>query len=140
MSKRKHSKRKQTSKSLWNNPPRIPINQNSAFLFANAPNRPYIPLMTFIASPYNNGVVPDEYKVISTRLETLEKMNQAMQNEMRLSEDNNKNILQTQKALIQSQAREKEIERQKLQQEKRANKAEEELESIRNSKFYLGFD
>ena len=145
MSKRKHSKRKQTTKPLWNNPPRIPINQNSAFLFANAPNRPYIPLTTFIASPYNNGVVPDEYKVISTRLETLEKMNQSLQHELNNNTINqthlkdllNYNIVSqkqlnaTKNTLIQSQKREMELDKQARQHEKRANELDDELQNIR---------
>jgi hypothetical protein len=120
-------------------PQRNTITQNSALLFANSPNRPYVPYTTFIASPYNNGVVPEEYKVISTRLETLEKMNQALQDDLKDNALNYKTFLNTQRALIQTQMREKEAEKLKEQQEKRANRAEEELEEVKNSRFYLDF-
>jgi hypothetical protein len=42
--------------------------QVSAYTQPMAPNRPYIPFTSYIASPYNNGLVPDQVDARSSQL------------------------------------------------------------------------
>jgi hypothetical protein len=53
--------------------------QASAYNTTSAPNRPYISMMSFIASPYNNGLVPDTWSIKDMTQQTLLSMKKAEQ-------------------------------------------------------------
>jgi hypothetical protein len=48
--------------------------QASAYNSTSAPNRPYVPMTSYINSPYNNGLVPDMWKLTDVTQQTLMNM------------------------------------------------------------------
>jgi hypothetical protein len=53
--------------------------QASAYNTTLAPNRPYIPMTSYIASPYNNGLVPDMWQIRDMAQQTWQNMKKATQ-------------------------------------------------------------
>jgi hypothetical protein len=92
--KKEHKKKKKTkrvvkTKRVGLTPQSKPFLQNSAYAFATAPNRPYVPTMSFIASPYNQGVVPSANAMtLQPRDNTIEQMIKAFANELGMSRQN----------------------------------------------------
>jgi hypothetical protein len=69
--RKRHKKGKKVSTRTE---PQLPPNnhtnptQNSAFTFAGSPNRPYVPFTSYISSPFNNGIVPDQVDARSSQI------------------------------------------------------------------------
>lgn len=60
--------------------------QASAYQQPAAPNRPYMPLTNYIASPYNNGLVPEVFTIKELAQQTLSDMKKYMINQFEYDE------------------------------------------------------
>lgn len=61
--------------------------QASAYNTTSAPNRPYVAMTSFIASPYNNGLVPELWRVKDIQQETLFSIKKAEQQQLAWNRD-----------------------------------------------------